>query len=104
MKIIQQIFLPCVKIQNMEAKLSVTQEKHKHIYILYSLLIKSKGKDGHFLSRMWLYEEVARFFYTDKFTVGRVINKLQKQHYNPTQIDMEEFFEQLGELVEISGI
>ena len=60
--------------------------------------------DAHYMARMWLYEEVAKFFYADKFTVAKIINKLQKNHYSPSDVDMEDFLEQMGELLEIAGI
>lgn len=87
-----------------DAKLVITQEKHKHIYILYSLLLKKKGKDAKYMARMGLYEDVARFFYADKLTIGRIINNLQRNHYSPSQVDMDCFFEQMDDLLEIRGV
>lgn len=86
-----------------QPKLISTVQKHKNIFILYTLLIKKKGDEARFMTRGHLYDEIAQFFYTDKQTIGRIISNLQRQQYTPNMVDKEEFFKLINDLIDIIG-
>ncbi len=67
--------------------------KHKHLFILYSLLLKKKGDDAKFIAKNKLYSDVAQFFYINKTMAARVICNMQKKGFVPTKLDYEEFYQ-----------
>ena len=68
-------------------------QKHKHVFILYTLLLKQKGSDARFIARNKLYSDVARFFYIKKTMVSRIICNLQREGFKPSALDYEEFYQ-----------
>ena len=81
-------------------------QKHKHVFILYSLLLKKKGEDAKFIAKNKLYSDVSRFFYINKTMAARIILELQRVGFTPTKLDYEEFYntvEGLNNIIENEG-
>ena len=68
-------------------------QKHKHVFILYSLLLKKKGADARFIAKNKLYSDVSQFFYINKTMAARIICGLQRNGFSPTKLDYEEFYQ-----------
>jgi DNA-binding MarR family transcriptional regulator len=73
-------------------------QKEKHVYILYTLILRYIGENARYIAKSKLYSDVASFFYINPTSAGRIICRMEREGYSPTRFDMEDFMENVNKL------
>ena len=75
--------------------------KHRAIYIYYTLALRAEGKKAVLFPKMYFYAKVSRPFHMSVNAVGRIISKMQHQHYEPSEIEIQEFKDSITEMADV---
>ena len=66
-------------------------EKEKALFINYERILANYGKVAKFVPRMQLYREAGETVFLSGDRAMRIIGKMQKAGYSPTDLDISEF-------------
>lgn len=65
--------------------------KHRHVYIFYLLYLKAYREKVKKMPKKNIYVEVSRPFFIDRQACAKIINKMLRNGYTPSKLEVEDF-------------